>query len=61
MEYNIAVGKDDFKNTINLKLPKGNRIGVLVSGGADSAILLYLLAKLNIESLEPVELIPFTV
>jgi hypothetical protein len=61
MEYNITVGKDDFKNTINLKLPKGDRIGVLVSGGADSAILLYLLAKLNTESPKPVELITFTV
>jgi hypothetical protein len=61
MEYNITVGKNDFKKTINLKLPEGNRIGVMVSGGADSAILLYLLAKLKIESLNPTQLITFTV
>jgi hypothetical protein len=59
--YTLEVGKDDYKQTLEIKLPQGNRIGVLVSGGADSAILLYILAKLNLENNSPCTLIPFTV
>lgn len=40
------------KIEIDIKLPVGNRKNILfaISGGADSAILLYILAKLNKES-----------
>ena len=47
--------------TIDLQIPKGKRIGVMTSGGADSAILLYLIAKLNTERETPCELVTFTV
>jgi hypothetical protein len=61
LSYNIETGLGSFKKTINIELPTVNRVGVLVSGGADSAILLYLLTKLNLENGSPCELIPFTV
>jgi hypothetical protein len=61
LSYNIETGLGSFKKTINIELPTVNRVGVLVSGGADSAILLYLLAKLNLENGNPCRLIPFTV
>lgn len=47
--------------TIDLQIPKGNRIGIMVSGGADSAILLYLITKMNKERNDPCELVTFTV
>jgi hypothetical protein len=40
----IKVGKDDYQKEIEIKFPKDKyQIGVMLSGGADSAILLYLL------------------
>lgn len=59
--YVIETGKDHFKKTIEIQLPKVDKIGVMVSGGADSAILLYLLAKLNKENGSPSKIIPVTV
>ncbi len=35
--------------TFELDFPVGKNIGIAASGGADSAILLYLLAKINLE------------
>jgi hypothetical protein len=61
ISYSIETGLGSFKKTITIELPKVKRVGVLVSGGADSAILLYILAKLNLENGSPCELIPFTV
>jgi hypothetical protein len=59
--YIIETGHSNFKKTIVIELPVAKRVGVLVSGGADSAILLYLLTKLNLENNSPCEIIPFTV
>jgi hypothetical protein len=47
---------------IDISLPDTiKRIGIAMSGGADSAILLYILAKLNKESGGLHQLIPFTI
>ena len=59
--YIFETGKDDFKEPIEIKLPDGDNIGFLVSGGADSAILLYLICKLNIENGSPKKITTFTV
>jgi len=59
--YVVETGFGHFKKTIEINLPTAKRIGVLVSGGADSAILLYLIAKLNKENNNPSEIIPLTV
>ena len=59
--YIVETGKDHFKKTIEIKLPPVKQLGVLMSGGADSAILLYLLAKLNLENGSPCTITTFTV
>jgi hypothetical protein len=61
ISFQTETGQGSFKQTITIELPVTKRIGVLVSGGADSAILLYILAKLNLDNGSPSELIPFTV
>lgn len=58
---NIETGQDNFRQDITIELPPVKRVGVLVSGGADSAILLYILTKLNLDNGSPCEIIPFTV
>lgn len=42
-------------------LHENNNIGVLVSGGLDSAILYYLLTKLNIENNNIFNIVPYTI
>lgn len=58
----ITVGKDTYVNQIDIQLPAGkNKIGVMLSGGADSAILLYLLCLERKLDRSTQEIIPFTV
>lgn len=58
----IFTGPDSDKRQIEIKLHEGKkRIGVMLSGGADSAILLYLLALERKMAGGDQELIPFTV
>ena len=58
----ITVGKDNFIKQVNIKLPEGKqRIGVMLSGGADSAVLLYLLCLERRMDKSTQEIIPFTV
>lgn len=58
----IITGPNNNKREIEIVLPKGKtRIGVMLSGGADSAILLYILALERKLSNSNHELIPFTV
>jgi hypothetical protein len=58
----IITGPDSDKRQIEIKLHEGKqRIGVMLSGGADSAILLYLLALERKMEGGTQEIIPFTV
>jgi len=58
----IITGPDSDKRQIEIKLHEGKqRIGVMLSGGADSAILLYLLALERKLEGGTQEIIPFTV
>lgn len=58
----IFTGPDSDKRQIEIKFHEGKkRIGVMLSGGADSAILLYLLALERKIAGSDQELIPFTV
>ena len=58
----ITVGKDNFIKQVDIKLPEGKqRIGVMLSGGADSAVLLYLLCLERRMDRSTQEIIPFTV
>jgi len=58
----IITGPDSDKRQIEIKLHEGKqRIGVMLSGGADSAILLYLLALERKLEGSTQEIIPFTV
>ena len=58
----ITVGQKDFIRQVDIKLPEGKqRIGVMLSGGADSAVLLYLLCLERKMDRSTQELIPFTV
>lgn len=58
----IFTGPDSDKRQIEIKLHEGKqRIGVMLSGGADSAILLYLLALERKMSGSTQDIIPFTV
>jgi hypothetical protein len=58
----ITVGKDNYIQQVDIKLPEGKqRIGVMLSGGADSAVLLYLLCLERKMDHSTQELIPFTV
>ena len=58
----ITGGKNYFINQVDIKLPKGKqRIGVMLSGGADSAVLLYLLCLERRMDRSTQEIVPFTV
>jgi len=58
----IFTGPDSDKRQIEIKFHEGKqRIGVMLSGGADSAILLYLLALERKMAGSTQEIIPFTV
>jgi len=58
----ITVGKDDYIKQIDITLPENvERIGVMLSGGADSAILLYLIALEHKMSNSTQTITPFTV
>lgn len=58
----ITVGKDNFIRQVDIKLPEGKqRIGVMLSGGADSAVLLYLVCLERRMDRSTQEIIPFTV
>jgi hypothetical protein len=58
----IITGPEEDKREIDISLPTGkNRIGVMLSGGADSAILLYILSLERKLDNTDHELIPFTV
>jgi len=58
----IFTGPDSDKRQIEIKLHEGKqRIGVMLSGGADSAILLYLLALERKMEGSAQEIVPFTV
>ena len=58
----ITVGKDNFIKQVDIKLPEGKqRIGVMLSGGADSAVLLYLLCLERRMDKSTQEIVPFTV
>lgn len=57
----LDVGPKNDIRTFNLTFPKKPcKIGVLVSGGADSAILYYLMVKVNLEKNLNCEIIPYT-
>jgi hypothetical protein len=43
----IECGPEHDKRTLDLSLPLGTKVGVLISGGIDSALLYYLLLKEN--------------
>jgi hypothetical protein len=49
------------RRLLNIDLPDKFRIGVFVSGGIDSALLYYLLMKMNFEAGNTYQVIPFTV
>ena len=58
----IITGPENDKREIEISLPAGKKkIGVMLSGGADSAILLYILALERKLADSDHELIPFTV
>jgi len=58
----VITGPADDKREVKIELPADKkRIGVMLSGGADSAILLYLLALERKLGQTDHELIPFTV
>lgn len=58
----VIIGPADDKRQVEIALPTDKkRIGVMLSGGADSAILLYILALEKKMSGSDHELIPFTV
>jgi hypothetical protein len=57
----ICGPKNDIRR-FNIYIPDWpKKVGITVSGGADSAILLYIVALLNKQRPNPAELIPFTV
>lgn len=58
----IYTGKDNYRKAIAITLPKERmRVGVMLSGGADSAILLYLLCLERKKTNSPHKIIPVTV
>ena len=58
----VDCGPDFDRRTLNIWLhPLRKRVGVLVSGGMDSALLYYLLVKLNAESGFIYKITPYTI
>jgi len=58
----VECGPPSDRRTLNMHLhPIRKRIGVLVSGGMDSALLYYLLVKLNAEQGFTHTIIPYTI
>jgi len=50
LPFEIELGPEDDKRLLSLSLPKFNKpIGVMVSGGLDSAALYYILKKINLD------------
>ncbi len=47
MSVDIVVGPEWDRRVIDLEIPYGKKVGLMVSGGLDSAILLYALHKVN--------------
>lgn len=60
--FEIELGPSNDKRMLSLSLPKyNNPIGILVSGGLDSAALYYLLKKINIDNNLQNEIIPIVI
>lgn len=58
----VDCGSDSDRRTLNIWLhPLRKRVGVLVSGGMDSALLYYLLVKLNAEAGFTHKITPYTI
>ena len=58
----VDCGPDSDRRTLNIWLhPIRKRVGVLVSGGMDSALLYYLLVKLNAEAGFTHKITPYTI
>ena len=58
----VDCGPDSDRRTLNIWLhPLRKRVGVLVSGGMDSALLYYLLVKLNAEAGFTHKITPYTI
>jgi hypothetical protein len=59
---NIICGPEDDKRTVRINLPKGkSKIGVLISGGIDSAILYYVLLLENKLRNNPHDILPISI
>jgi hypothetical protein len=61
-KYTVECGPPTNKRILNVYLnPLRRNVGVLVSGGMDSALLYYLLIKLNVEQGLTHKIIPYTI
>jgi len=61
-KYNIKCGPDSDRRTLNIYLdPLRRKVGILVSGGMDSALLYYLLIRLNVEQGFTHKITPYTI
>jgi len=62
MPFEIELGPEDDKRLLSLSLPKFSKpVGVMVSGGLDSAALYYILKKINIDFNIGNEIIPIVI
>lgn len=57
----IICGPAHDRRTLTLDLPAASKIGVLVSGGVDSALLYYLLLYIKQQTNSPVEITPIVI